>query len=484
MDRQHTGNSSYISFQDSTSAELHKINTSGVLPCIGYFASLCVDCESATTTACSNCFNRGRIPASAIMAQGCDSSVSSERRGAVPLTSSRWKNVLANSELTDVEFSVGRQCGEVKILRAHRLALSVGSDVFHTMFYGSLAEPTDKPIDIPEIPPDAFTNMLSYIYTDSVENLQPENVLQTLYCAEKYDLPWLTEICTDFVLLRLKPDNCLTYLENAVRWVPDCSVVIEKCLNLVDEFCAAVLQSKDWAKLERTTLEIVLQRDTLSADEIVIYLAVEKWAAAACARNNLDTSAANRREMLGPALSLVRFPLLTDAQLADGPIESGLLLLNELRDIYVHKHTTKLAKQPTAFRTDPRVYSVHRTDQSAFKHREKVFVRCPGGVGWYPAKVVGTRDGRMVLEWYSQLMKEKTAPPEDIIRAADILRRGRRIEAFDGSVFVEGTYGTRRATRHIANLAGSERSVEFADLIIPEKEAEQWITKTAAAIVN
>ncbi|XP_055348258.1 uncharacterized protein LOC129595318 [Paramacrobiotus metropolitanus] len=185
--------------------------------------------------------------------------------------------------------------------------------------------------------------------------------------------------------------------------------------------------------------------------------------------------------MLGPALSLVRFPLLTDAQLADGPIESGLLLLNELRDIYVHKHTTKLAKQPAAFRTDPRVYSVHRTDQPAFKHREKVFVRCPGGVGWYPAKVMGMQDARFVLEWYSQLMKEKTAPPEDIIRAADILKRGRSVEAFDGSVFVEGTYGTRRAARHIVNLAGRERSAEFAELIIPEKEAELWKAQTTAS---
>ncbi|XP_055348226.1 BTB/POZ domain-containing protein 3-like [Paramacrobiotus metropolitanus] len=195
------------------------------------------------------------------MAQRSDSCVSSERRGALPLTSRRWKNVLANSELTDVEFAVGRQCGEVKLLRAHKLALSVGSDVFHAMFYGSLVELTDKPIDIPDIPPDAFTNMLSY---------------NTLYCAEKYDLPWLAKICTDFVLVQLKPDNCLTYLENAVRWVPDCSIAIERCLNLVDEFCAAVLQSDYWPKLERTTLETVLQRDTVSAEENVIYLAVEK----------------------------------------------------------------------------------------------------------------------------------------------------------------------------------------------------------------
>ncbi|XP_055353463.1 BTB/POZ domain-containing protein 6-like [Paramacrobiotus metropolitanus] len=261
--------------------------------------------------------------------------VSAERRGAICQMGHRWKNALANNELSDVEFAVGRQYGQVKTFRAHRLTLSISSDVFHTMFNGSLAERAGKAIEIPDILPDAFSNLLSYIYTGSVENMKEENALPTLYCADKYDLPWLAELCTDFVVDELDADNCLLYLEHALRWTPDCDPVVEKCWDEVDASSHDVLQSQHFLTLERTTLELILQRSTLSAEENAIYVAVEQWATAACARKNLTPSPANRRRMLGSALYRVRFPLMNDEQLAKGPVQSALLNDSEVRSLYL-----------------------------------------------------------------------------------------------------------------------------------------------------
>ncbi|XP_055331580.1 BTB/POZ domain-containing protein 3-like isoform X2 [Paramacrobiotus metropolitanus] len=387
--------------------------------------------------------------------------VSSERRGTVAQVGSRLKNLLVSGEMSDVEFAVGRQHGEVKAFAAHKLALSASSDVFHRMLYGSLAECSETAIDVPDIPAEAFSNMLSYIYTDSMDNLTAENVMQTLYCAGKYDLPWLAELCTSFVLRQLKPDNCLLFLENAVRWTPDCDGLIEQCLDMVDASSTVVFQSEEFTALGRETLIMILQRDTLSADENVIYTAVEKWAAEGCV-GLVEPSAANRREALGAALFLVRFPLLTDAQLADGPIQSGLLIPPELQNIYLHKHTTAINKPALCFPTKPRQHLMHCVDKCAFKPREQIFVANTGGPyggGWYPAEVIGVQKTSFTFSWYPE---EKDTDKE-------------KEKVFDGKVFKEATYGAQRAGAHNVDLAGRERSVQLGDLRIPHDEASKWI---------
>ncbi|XP_055332376.1 ubiquitin carboxyl-terminal hydrolase 7-like [Paramacrobiotus metropolitanus] len=71
-----------------------------------------------------------------------------------------------------------------------------------------------------------------------------------------------------------------------------------------------------------------------------------------CKQNSMDASSANRREMLGPALFLIRFPLLIHAQLLDGPLKNGLLLQSEGWDIFHYKHATIKPRLP--FPTQPR----------------------------------------------------------------------------------------------------------------------------------
>ncbi|XP_055351484.1 TD and POZ domain-containing protein 3-like [Paramacrobiotus metropolitanus] len=97
------------------------------------------------------------------------------------------KQTLSSGEFSNVRFSVGRHFGPVKIFEAHKNILAMRSSVFRAMFYGSLPENCAVPIDIPDIIPDAFANMLNYIYTDKAENLNADNVCDTMNCADKYD---------------------------------------------------------------------------------------------------------------------------------------------------------------------------------------------------------------------------------------------------------------------------------------------------------
>ncbi|XP_055350079.1 BTB/POZ domain-containing protein 3-like [Paramacrobiotus metropolitanus] len=410
------------------------------------------------------------------MTQPSASCVRFERRGAISEITNRWKNVLANSELTDVEFAVGRQCGGVQKIRAHRLTLGVSSEVFHAMFYGSLAERNDAVIDVPDIPPDAFKNMLSYVYTGTVENLKEDNVLQTLYCSDKYDLPWLAELCMDFVLQDLKPENCLMYLGNAQRWTPDFDVVMEKCCDVLDVSSKVVLQSEYVTALERKTLEMILERDTLSAEENIVYTAVEKWAATACARKKLAPTPANRRRLLGGALYHVRFPLMNDEELANGPVKSGLLTANEVRELYLCKHGT--SEDQLKFSTKPRKYVAFRLGskrEPLCRNRERLFVLFANGY-WYPAIVTGDNE---VDDYAKYKLEEPTdkgdfVQPAQVVHAGDILKRGLVVYAYIDGGYQEATYGVQRAGRHTVEVAGRESSVAFRELKIAGKHVEEW----------
>ncbi|XP_055332492.1 BTB/POZ domain-containing protein 6-B-like [Paramacrobiotus metropolitanus] len=398
---------------------------------------------------------------------------SADRRGTVPRIASRMKAVLANGELSDIEFAVGREHGPVKMFPAHKFALSISSDVFYTMFHGSLAKRDVTIIPIPEILPDAFANMLSYIYTDAVENLKPENVIQTLYCADKYDLPWLADRCISFVLDHIKPDTCLMFLKSALRWTPDVDRIVEKCLEVVDASSEAVFQSDHFTEIGLKTLEMVLQRDTLSADENVVYTAVEKWAEAACTRQKLSPSTANRRKMLGAALFLVRFPLLTDEQLAKGQEKSRMLYPEEVCKIFLYKHAG--TKEGLKFPMEPRKHLTYRVAKCTYKPKEKVFIAYTNGY-WHPAAVFKENgvDPYPPFGVDMEVPEGKFSSPTAIVRAADILDRGLLVSAYINGDYQEATYGSQRASVHTVVVDGREHHVDFMQLKIAGNQVDKW----------
>ncbi|XP_055330154.1 BTB/POZ domain-containing protein 1-like [Paramacrobiotus metropolitanus] len=268
----------------------------------------------------------------------------------------RTKHLLASGEHSDIQFVVGRYRGTIQTFRAHKFVLRIGSQVFDQLFYGEPPSPSHTNLEVPDATPEAFHNLLSYLYTDSVENLTSQNVFDTLSCASKYKIQLLFDLCSDFIIASLNMDNCLTMLEKAEEL--NAQRVIGKCLEMLDASSGEILQSDSFLTVKKTTLETVLQRSTLTADEYSVYKAAERWANHACQMDKMAPSSHNRRLKLGTALSLIRFPLMTDVQLADGPGETGLLTKDELCDIFRYKHAT--AKRCIPFRTTPRAAQTRR----------------------------------------------------------------------------------------------------------------------------
>ncbi len=70
--------------------------------------------------------------------------------------------IMFNSELmADVHFVVGT-APHAQRIPAHKYVLATGSSVFYAMFYGGLADGKND-IEIPDIEPTAFLNLLRYL---------------------------------------------------------------------------------------------------------------------------------------------------------------------------------------------------------------------------------------------------------------------------------------------------------------------------------
>ncbi|XP_055348252.1 BTB/POZ domain-containing protein 6-B-like [Paramacrobiotus metropolitanus] len=388
------------------------------------------------------------------------------------------KEWLVSGELSDAQFTVGRHFGPAKLYHVHKFVLCLRSPVFRAMFHGSLPENTAAVIDIPDVSPVAFGNMLSFMYTDMVESLHVDNVCQTWSCADKYDLPLLMEKCSCFVSTHLKVDNCLTLLENGVH--SHAEKLVERCLEFVDQSADVIVPSKAFAAIEQGTLILLLQRDTLSTTEHAVYLAVERWARKACNSRNMDPSATNRRQMLGEALFLVRFPQLTNTQLADGPVKSGLLLHSELHDLYQYKFAT--GKPALPFSTKPRRIYCHRVGDVTFRHKEPVFVGEADRVHWVPAEIIGVRQNEFLYMSRSCVHSAdgETAVSWNIVRAADILHPGQDVVA---KLFEDGLCKVKydRAhehIRHIVNYRGRQYAVAFHRLLFTNRQITEFMANT------
>lgn len=73
------------------------------------------------------------------------------------------------------------------------------------------------------------------------------------------------------------------------------------------------------------TLCAVLERDTLSIRESRLFGAIVRWAEAECQRQQLPVTFGNKQKVLGKALSLIRFPLMTIEEFAAGKAVTSLI---------------------------------------------------------------------------------------------------------------------------------------------------------------
>lgn len=268
----------------------------------------------------------------------------------------RNKFMFRNPLLSDVKFVMRRSntsdCGKQDVIAAHKYVLAISSPVFFAMFYGELAETRDT-IEFPDCTSEGFMELLRFMYCDELK-LTGSNVIEVLYLAKKYIVPSLTVKCSEFLEQNLDVGNVLAVLPEALRFSE--SQLVSKCWLIVDEQAREVVKSQAFVLLDRELLSEVVKRDSLVINEIELFQAVNRWAVRECKRLTLEGGWKEKREVLGPVLELIRFPLMTEKEFAGVVLLSKLLDLDEVTDM-IRFYNKLPVIEGLKFSKKPRVYS-------------------------------------------------------------------------------------------------------------------------------
>lgn len=132
------------------------------------------------------------------------------------------------------------------------------------------------------------------------------------------------------------------------------------------------IKSEGFVDIDTKTFESILARETLNCKEINLFEAALNWAQSACSKMEIDSSAQNRRNVLGSALQLIRIPTMTLEEFANGVAQLGILTPQETIDIFLN--FTAKQKPSLDFTTKPRAglktQVCHRFQSCAYRSNQ------------------------------------------------------------------------------------------------------------------
>lgn len=173
--------------------------------------------------------------------------------GLSPLV--RAQKLVNNEYMADVVFKVG-QSGTV--VYAHRLIITMASEVFYAQFNGQFAEakqdPHANPIAITDIEAGPFLEVLRYIYCQEA-TIGHENMLDVYYAAEKYMLSGLQLLCEDAFYRNINEDNVLEVFHRNRCW--RFAVVDKICLSIICDNPLKYFKEHSFLMLDRVALELI-----------------------------------------------------------------------------------------------------------------------------------------------------------------------------------------------------------------------------------
>eukprot|EP01006_Ploeotia_vitrea_P039736 TRINITY_DN66371_c4_g1_i1.p1 TRINITY_DN66371_c4_g1~~TRINITY_DN66371_c4_g1_i1.p1 ORF type:complete len:597 (-),score=256.38 TRINITY_DN66371_c4_g1_i1:8-1798(-) len=212
-------------------------------------------------------------------------------------------------------------------LHAHRMVLAARSPVFEAMLYPLLPSqeaPAKMTVRLgADVERRHFVTLLQLIYSDRA-TLNPSNVVGVMKLAKKYQVEVARIACAKYASEGMKASNACSLLEHGGELVQR-----NECVNFIVANFVAVSKTEDFGELSKQSLLEVLAREDLAVhQETEVFRAVLAWANH---QTRLEWSRQHpddvidekgerflelRREVLHDVLELVRFPLMTMAQLS------------------------------------------------------------------------------------------------------------------------------------------------------------------------
>ena len=281
-----------------------------------------------------------------------------------PTIRERTKFMLNNHLFSDVKFGVRKSDGESEskqVISAHKFVLSVGSPVFEAMFYGELPDTRDS-IKLPDCEYESLLELFRYMYSDEV-NLSGGNVMEVLYLAKKYIVPSLADKCTEYLQNNLGPSNVFNILPTAEKFEE--KELVDRCWKVIDRKTEAAVKSDGFATIERSLLETVVSRETLTIEEIDLFKAVDQWATKECEKQGLATDGEQKRRILGEKIiKAIRFPVMKEKEFSAAVLDAKILSPEEV--IIFSKSFNSTLATPVRFSEIRRSRVPHRCGRFEF----------------------------------------------------------------------------------------------------------------------
>ncbi|CAK9802012.1 Kelch-like protein 10 [Anthophora quadrimaculata] len=210
-----------------------------------------------------------------------------------------WSELRANQQLCDGAI----RCARGNVIPVHRAILSAVSPYFKALFTNSLkggkTEITEVAID--SVPGEIFSLILDYAYTGTC-NVHAENVEQLLPLADQFEVLGVVQLCCQFLLQELRPENCLGIFKFARHYF--CRDLEKKGRKYIRHHFKRILQeSSEFKELTSKELEAILRDDELNVkNEEIVFEAVKTW---------LEYNVEERRHYLPRLLKCVRYGLMS-----------------------------------------------------------------------------------------------------------------------------------------------------------------------------
>ncbi|KAL9958779.1 hypothetical protein ACROYT_G035839, partial [Oculina patagonica] len=111
--------------------------------------------------------------------------------------------------------------------------------------------------------------------------------------------------------------------------------------EMIDRETEEAVKSEGFAKIERSLLEAVVKRDSLTIREVELFKAVDVWASKECERQGLTLDSNVKRKILGERIvKEIRFPVMEKEEFSDVVPNSGILTSQEVAKMMMHFDAT------------------------------------------------------------------------------------------------------------------------------------------------
>ena len=106
---------------------------------------------------------------------------------------------------------------------------------------------------------------------------------------------------------------------------------MDRCWEIIDKQTDEAVKTDGFATIERSLLEVVIVRDTLTIEEIELFKAVDLWATKECERQGLAADGASKRTILGEhVIKGIRFPTMKLEEFSSVVLDSDILTKEEI----------------------------------------------------------------------------------------------------------------------------------------------------------